>query len=131
MPERGVANVMDVADVVPVERPPATDAISDLRAAPALPLVCGRCGRVLEWVAIDLAGDRVFFRERARRRGRGRWPSVRTRAYVDDDGRACARLTYRCDHHCRRTYRIEFDAMQHACLGAARAGHALVALDIQ
>ena len=105
------------------------DALYDLRAAPALPLVCGRCGRVLEWVAIDLERERVFFRERVAKRGR--WPSVRLRESLDDEGRSRARLTYRCDHHCRRTYTIDFDAMQHACLGAARAGHALVALDIQ
>jgi hypothetical protein len=107
------------------------DALYDLRAAPALPLVCGRCGRVLEWVAIDLERERVFFRERLDRRSRRRWPSVRLREDVDGDGRARARLTYRCDHGCRRTYTIDFDAMQQACLGAARAGHALVALDIE
>jgi hypothetical protein len=107
------------------------DALYDLRAAPALPLVCGRCGRVLEWVAIDLERDRVFFRDRVGKRGRGRWPSVRLRETLDDDGRSRACLTYRCDDHCRRTYTIDFDAMQDACLGAARAGHGLVALDIQ
>ncbi len=111
--------------------PVRDDALYDLRAAPALPLVCGRCGLVLEWVAIDLERERVFFRDRIGRRGRGRWPSVRFRETVDDDGRSRARLTYRCDHDCRRTYTIDFDAMQHACLGAARAGHALVALDIE
>jgi hypothetical protein len=107
------------------------DALYDLRGAPALPLVCGRCGRVLEWVAIDLEGRRVFFRERAGRRHRGRWPSVRVQEKVDGDGNARARLTYRCDHRCRRTYTIDFDSMQRACLGAARDGHALVALDIE
>jgi hypothetical protein len=107
------------------------DALYDLRTAPALPLVCGRCGRVLEWVAIDLERERVFFRDRIGKQGRGRWPSVRLRETLDDDGRSHASLTYRCDHHCRRTYTIDFDAMQHACLGAARAGHGLVALDIQ
>jgi hypothetical protein len=107
------------------------DALYDLRAAPALPLVCGRCGRVLEWVAIDSERERVYFRERVGRRSRGRWPSVRLRENVDGDGRPRARLTYRCDSRCRRTYMIDFDAMQQACLGAARAGHALVALDIE
>jgi hypothetical protein len=111
--------------------PVREDALYDLRAAPALPLVCGRCGRVLEWVAIDLERERVFFRDRIAKRGRGRWPSVRLRETIGDDGRSRASLTYRCDHHCRRTYTIDFDAMQHACLGAARAGHGLVALDIQ
>ena len=111
--------------------PVRDDALYDLRAAPALPLVCGRCGRVLEWVAIDLERGRVFFRERVGRRGRGRWPSVQLRENFDGDGNARARLTYRCDHRCRRTYRIDFDSMQHACLGAARDGHALVALDIE
>jgi hypothetical protein len=84
---------------------------------------------VLEWVAIDLPNRRVFFRGGVGRRGR--WPSVRLRDYVDADGHACARLTYRCEHQCRMIYRIDFDAMQEACLAAARAGHALVALDIQ
>jgi hypothetical protein len=107
------------------------DALYDLRAAPALPLVCGRCGRVLEWVAIDVERERVFFRERVGRSGRGRWPSVRLRETLDDDGRSRALLTYRCDHRCRRTYTIDFDSMQQSCLGAARAGHALVALDIE
>ena len=107
------------------------DALYDLRAAPALPLVCGRCGRVLEWVAFDLAQDRVFFREPVVKRSRGRWPSVRLRENVDGDGRSHALLTYRCDSRCRRTYRIDFDAMQQACLDAAREGHALVALDIE
>jgi hypothetical protein len=108
------------------------DALYDLRAAPALPLVCGRCGRVLEWVAIDLERDRVFFREPVGRRGRrGRWPSVRLREDLDGEGQARARLTYRCDYRCRRTYTIDFDSMQQACLGAARDGHALVALDIE
>ncbi len=106
------------------------DALYDLRVAPALPLVCGRCGRVLEWVAVDLERERVFFRDRIRRR-RGRWPSVQLRENVDPDGNAGARLTYRCDQRCRRTYTIDFDAMQQACLGAAREGHALVALDIE
>ena len=107
------------------------DALYDLRRAPALPLVCGRCGRVLEWVAIDLPGERVFFRERVGRRSRGRWPSVRLRENVDEQGRAHARLTYRCHNRCRRTYTIDFDSMQQACLAAARDGHALVALDIE
>jgi hypothetical protein len=133
MPERAAAETVDAAAWT--GPPPSTDALYDLRAAPALPLVCGRCGRVLEWVAVDVAGGRVFFRDRDRervgRRGRGRWPSVRLRDYVDGDGHACAQLTYRCDHECRMTYRIDFDAMQDACLGAARAGHALVALDIE
>jgi len=131
MPERGVAEVVDVTDAATTwSAPPlGADAVYDLRAAPALPLVCGRCGRVLEWVAIDLANGRVFFRDAVSRRRR--WPSVRLRDYVDADGHAGARLTYRCDHQCRMTYRIDFDAMQEACLGAARAGHALVALDIQ
>ena len=112
--------------------PVRDDALYDLRAAPALPLVCGRCGRVLEWVAIDLERDRVFFRETVgRRRARGRWPSVRLREVLDAEGKAQASLTYRCDQRCRRTYTIDFDAMQQACLGAARAGHSLVALDIQ
>jgi hypothetical protein len=107
------------------------DALYDLRATPGLPLVCGRCGRVLEWVAIDLERERVFFREPVGRRGRGRWPSVRLRENVDGQGRSRARLTYRCDQRCRRTYTIDFDSMQLACLGAVRAGHALVALDIE
>ncbi|HEX4490236.1 MAG TPA: hypothetical protein VH914_03435 [Acidimicrobiia bacterium] len=132
MPEPGVAEVVEVADVATelwASPPSATDALYDLRTAPALPLVCGRCGRVLEWVAVDLPNGRVFFRERVPRRGRG--PSVRLRDYVDAEGHVCARLTYRCDHQCRMTYCIDFDAMQDACLAAARAGHALVALDIQ
>jgi hypothetical protein len=133
MPEHGVADVVDVADVADVAAAastalPAADALYDLRAAPALPLVCGRCGRVLEWVAVDLPNGRVYFRDRVPRRGRR--PSVRLRDYFDADGHACARLTYRCDHQCRMTYRIDFDAMQDACLAGARAGHALVALDI-
>ena len=107
------------------------DALYDLRAAPALPLVCGLCGRVLEWVAIDLERERVFFREPVAKRSRGRWPSVRLRENVDGEGHSRARLTYRCDSRCRRTYTIDFDAMQQACLGAARAGHALVALDLE
>jgi hypothetical protein len=110
------------------------DALYDLRAAPALPLVCGGCGRVLEWVAVDLERDRVFFREpvaASARRRRGRWPSVQLRENLDDDGQARARLTYRCDYRCRRTYTIDFDSMQRACLGAARDGHALVALEIE
>jgi hypothetical protein len=110
--------------------PVRDDALYDLRTAPALPLVCGRCGRVLEWVAIDVERDRVYFREQVSRR-RGRWPSVRVSEIVDSDGRPCARLTYRCDQHCRRTYTIDFESMQDACLSAARAGHALVALDIE
>jgi hypothetical protein len=111
--------------------PVREDALYDLREAPALPLVCGRCGLVLEWVAIDLPGERVFFRARGHRRGRGRWPSVRLREKVDGEGNARARLTYRCDQRCKRTYTIDFESMQQACLGAARAGHALVALDIE
>ena len=110
--------------------PVRDDALYDLRTAPALPLVCGRCGRVLEWVAIDVERDRVYFREQASRR-RGRWPSVRVSEIVDRDGRPGARLTYRCGPHCRRTYTIDFESMQDACLSAARAGHALVALDIE
>ena len=110
--------------------PVREDALYDLREAPALPIVCGRCGRLLEWVSIDVERDRVFFRERVGR-GRGRWPSVRVREHVDGDGNSSARLTYRCDHHCRRKYTIDFDSMQQACLGAARAGHALLALDIE
>ena len=106
------------------------DALYDLRRARALPLVCGRCGRVLEWVSIDVERERVFFRDRSRL-GRGRWPSVRLREKIDGNGQAWARLTYRCDHRCRRTYTIDFDAMQQSCLDAVRAGHALVALDIQ
>ena len=111
--------------------PVRDDALYDLRTAPALPLVCGRCGRVLEWVAIDVERDRVYFREQQLSRRRGRWPSVRVNEIVADDGRPCARLTYRCGPHCRRTYTIDFEAMQDACLGAARAGHTLVALDIE
>ena len=88
------------------------DALYDLRAAPALPLVCGRCSR-------------------AGKRSRGRWPSVRLRENVDAEGNSHAQLTYRCDTRCRRTYRIDFDAMQQACLDTARAGHSLVALDIE
>lgn len=107
------------------------DALYDLRAAPALPLVCGRCGRVLEWVSVDLERERVFFRERVGGRRRGRWPSVRLREDVDGEGHAHARLTYRCDPRCRRMYTIDFDSMQRACLGAVRDGHALVALDIE
>jgi hypothetical protein len=107
------------------------DALYDLRGAPALPLVCGSCGRVLEWVAIDLECDRVFFRERVARRRPGRWPSVRLRERIDQEGRSRARLIYRCDHRCRRTYVIDFESMQQSCLDAARAGHALVALDIE
>ena len=131
MPEPVVAEVVEADDATATWSgpPPSTDALYDLRAAPALPLVCGRCGRVLEWVAIDLPHGRVFFRDRASRRGR--WPSVRLRDYVDAHGHAGAQLTYRCDQQCRMTYRIDFDAMQDACLNAARAGHALVALDIQ
>lgn len=131
MPQQGVTDVVDVADVAPVHGGSASDALYDLRAAPALPLVCARCGRVLEWVAIDLAGGRVFFRDRSARRARRGRPSVRLRNYLDDAGHACARLTYRCEHRCGRTYRIDFDSMQAACLAAARAGHALVALDIE
>jgi hypothetical protein len=131
MPERGVAEVVEVAEDATAtwSAPPAADALYDLRAKPALPLVCGRCGRVLEWVAIDLPNARVFFRDRVGRRRR--WPSVRLRDYVDAEGHECAQLTYRCESACRMTYRIDFDALQDACLGAARAGHALVALDIQ
>jgi hypothetical protein len=110
--------------------PVRDDALYDLRATPALPLVCGRCGRVLEWVAVDVERDRVYFREQLRRR-RGRWPSVRVSEIADREGRQGARLTYRCGPRCRRTYKIDFESMQDACLGAARAGHALVALDIQ
>src|SRR2546423_9251024 len=111
MPEPGVAEVVEVAADAATTwsaRPPGADALYDLRGAPALPLVCGRCGRVLEWVAIDLEGERVFFRERPGRRRRGRWPSVRVREKVDGEGNARARLTYRCDHRCRRTYTIDF-----------------------
>ena len=110
--------------------PVRDDALYDLRTAPALPLVCGRCGRVLEWVAIDVERDRVYFREQVTR-GRGRWPSVRVTEIVADDGSPSARLTYRCGPHCRRTYTIDFESMQERALGAARAGHALVALDIE
>lgn len=112
--------------------PVRDDALYDLRAAPAIPLVCGRCGLVLEFVAVDLERDRVFFRDALHRRGgRGRRPSVRLSEHVDADGHASARLTYRCDSRCRRTYSIDFNAMQQACLAAARAGHALVELDIE
>jgi len=131
MRQAGVTDVVDVADVASVAPVTSADALYDLRAMPALPLVCARCGRVLEWVAIDLRGGRVFFRDRAGRRARRGRPSVRLRDYLDEDGHACARLTYRCDHQCGRTYQIEFDSMQDACLAAARAGHALVALDIE
>lgn len=131
MPQQAVTEVVDVANVAPVHAEHAGDALYDLRAAPALPIVCARCDRVLEWVAIDRAGGRIFFRDRAGRRTRRGRPSVRLRNYLDDDGFACARLTYRCDHRCGRTYRIEFDSLQASCLAAARAGHALVALDIE
>ncbi len=107
------------------------DAFTDLRSVPALPLVCARCGRVLERVAIDLEHGQVFFRESTRRLGRGRWPSVRLREGHDRDGNPQANLVYRCDSRCRRMYAIDFEAMQQACLDAVRAGHALISLDIE
>lgn len=110
------------------------DAVKDFGAIPVMPVLCGRCGRVLDEMSVDLQHGWVFYRPsststaararrpRIRRRG-GRRPWTVAGGQLPGD-----RMRYTCQGPCRRTYEHEYEELRVAVLRAVAAGRSRVVL---
>jgi hypothetical protein len=109
------------------------DAVKDFGAIPVMPVLCGRCGRVLDAMSVDLQRGWVFYRPAgapsrtplrrprlARRGGRRPW-----RAGGNFPGDS---MRYACQGPCRRTYEHGYEEIRVAVLRAAAAGRSRVLL---
>ncbi|MBV8951582.1 MAG: hypothetical protein JOZ99_11950 [Actinobacteria bacterium] len=110
------------------------DAVKDFGAIPVMPVLCGRCGRVLDEMSVDTQRGWVFYRPAGRS---GRVPSRRPRIARRSGRRPWStaggqlpgdRMRYTCEGACRRTYEHEYEELRIAVLRAVAAGRSRVVL---
>jgi hypothetical protein len=110
------------------------DAVNDFGRIPVMPVLCGRCGRVLDEMSVDPQRGWVFYRpvsgsgratvrrpRLARRHGRRPWSAA-------GRGLPGEQMRYSCDGPCRRTYEHAYDELRVAVLRAVAAGRSRIIL---
>ncbi len=116
-------------------RPVLPDAVQDFGTIPVMPLLCGRCGNVLDEMSVDVGRGWVFYRPQLVPRGA---PARRSRLRLRGPRRpwvASGRdlpgeaMTYTCaTRACRSTYRLTYEDLRVAVLRSVRAGRSRVLL---
>ncbi len=109
------------------------DAVKDFGAIPVMPVLCGRCGRVLDEMSVDPQRGWVFYRPAASVRTPARRPRIARRGarrpWSATGGKLPGdRMRYSCDGPCRRTYEHEYEELRVAVLRAVAAGRSRVLL---
>lgn len=110
------------------------DAVQDFGTIPVMPVLCGRCGKVLDEMSVDPVRGWVFYRPPsggatriARRRPRLSLRGARRPWRVSGDGLPGETMTYSCDNRtCPRAYQHTYDELRMAVLRAVKAGRSSV-----